>query len=113
MFGCEGTKYRNMVDRYESSTGVQVIEEAFVLQVAGLSVLVCHFPYEGDSKDPQFEDRFKDDRPVDHGQFLVHGHTHGRWRKSGRMIDVGVDAWAGQPVSFTTVADTFRQVKTD
>ena len=107
MFGCQGTKYRNVCDRYEAA-GIEVIEEALVLNVFGLSVLICHFPYAGDSRDDQIEDRYQEDRPIDVGQFLVHGHTHGKWRKNGRMIDVGVDAWAGKPVSFTEVADTFR-----
>ena len=66
-------------------------------------VLACHFPYAGDSRDG-YEDRYLEYRPKDRGGFLVHGHTHGRWRKNGRMVDVGVDAWGGRPVSFETVA---------
>lgn len=62
----------------------------------GTEVLSCHFPYEGDSGD---EDRYRDERPTDHGQWLLHGHVHEKWRQRGRMINVGVDAWGGYPVS--------------
>jgi calcineurin-like phosphoesterase family protein len=107
MFGCQGTKYRNMCARYEA-VGVDVVNATFPLNVNGVHVTVCHFPYAGDSRD-QFEDRYQDERPIDRGQFLVHGHTHGKWRKSGRMIDVGVDAWGGYPVAFETVVALFRE----
>ncbi|MGH9186526.1 MAG: metallophosphoesterase family protein [Acidimicrobiales bacterium] len=58
--------------------------------------LACHFPYRGDSND---RDRFVDSRPVDRGQWLLHGHVHERWLQRGRMINVGVDAWDYRPVS--------------
>ena len=62
---------------------------------------VCHFPYAGDSNDT---DRYAEHRPTNHGGWLLHGHSHGRWRQRGRMIDVGVDAWAGRPVSEHEIA---------
>jgi calcineurin-like phosphoesterase family protein len=65
-------------------------------------ILLSHFPYEGDSR---MEDRFTDQRPPDAGLPLLHGHVHGRWRKKGRIIDVGVDAWGGQPVDLPTLLD--------
>lgn len=66
-------------------------------------LLACHFPYRGDSHD---EDRYTAHRPADDGhRALLHGHTHGRWRRNGRMIDVGVDAWGGRPVAAEEIAD--------
>jgi len=64
-------------------------------------VLVSHFPYDGDHSD---EDRFKEHRPVDAGETLLHGHTHSPTRVSrSRMgtlqLHVGVDAWGYTPVS--------------
>jgi calcineurin-like phosphoesterase family protein len=70
----------------------------------GAPVLACHFPYEGDSLG---EERFEELRPPDLGQLLVHGHLHGQYRRKDRMIDVGVDAWAGRPVPFEEVAALF------
>lgn len=68
----------------------------------GTSVRLCHFPYEGDSGD---RDRFTAERPADDGRWLLHGHVHEKWRQRGRMINVGVDAWAGQPVPETTIIE--------
>ena len=34
----------------------------------------------------------------------LHGHVHERWRQSGRMINVGVDAWDHRPVPEDAVA---------
>ena len=58
--------------------------------------LVGHFPYRGDH--PGVPDRHAGVRPEDEGRWLLHGHLHGQYRRRGRMIDVGVDAWAGRPV---------------
>ncbi len=67
-----------------------------------ISVLICHFPYSGDS---QFEDRYTGLRPSDDGRWLIHGHTHSDVRVRGRQLHVGVDAWDYVPVSEDTVAE--------
>lgn len=59
------------------------------------SILACHFPYSGDS---QGEDRFSGMRPDDTGEWIIHGHVHDAWLQSGRMINVGIDAWGGRLV---------------
>lgn len=109
MFGCQGTKYANAVQRYLDAGFTHVMDPPLLLPLVGGEriVLVHHFPYRGDSKEGH-EDRYQSERPKDEGRQLVHGHTHGLWRKNGRMIDVGVDAWGGYPVSFGDVADLFN-----
>jgi calcineurin-like phosphoesterase family protein len=67
------------------------------------TVLVHHFPYHGDSRGDT--DRFAEHRPVDDGAWLLHGHVHDRWRQAGRQINVGVDAWGGQPVGDEALAE--------
>jgi len=62
---------------------------------------MSHFPYRGDTQD---EDRYQSARPIDKGEWLLHGHTHGLWRQSGKQIDVGVDAWGGRLVSQNMIA---------
>lgn len=68
----------------------------------GTDVVVSHFPYCGDSRE---ESRYLEHRPQDRGMWQLHGHVHGAWRQSGRMINVGVDAWAGMPVSERALCD--------
>ena len=60
------------------------------------AIQVCHFPFVGDSHE---SDRFLDHRPRPRGQWLLHGHVHDRWRQQDRMVNVGIDAWGGHPVS--------------
>src|SRR5690606_33637800 len=67
----------------------------------GHDVAACHFPYRGDWGDT---DRYVEQRPVDDGRWLLHGHVHEKWRQRGRMINVGVDAWGGRPVDEETLA---------
>ncbi|MHB1711242.1 MAG: metallophosphoesterase, partial [Acidimicrobiales bacterium] len=57
------------------------------------SVLACHFPYVDDTADVM---RFAEQRPVDAGEWIVHGHVHERWLQAGRQINVSLDAWGGR-----------------
>ena len=93
-------------ERYLAAGVGRLIHGSHTVTVAGVEVCVCHFPYRGDSHD---EDRFVDHRPTDIGLPLLHGHVHQSWRRNGRMINVGVDAWAGNLVSDTDIATLLRQ----
>ncbi len=83
-------------DRYRTVGFDEIHQGTVTVEVAGCSVSAGHFPYEGDSHD---EDRFTHWRPVDTGDWLLHGHVHTRWRVNGRQINVGVDVWDYAPVS--------------
>jgi len=87
-----------------------IVQAPTSLVVGGQNVVVDHFPYKGDSGD---QDRYVDQRPVDRGRFLLHGHVHDRWRQRGRMINVGVDAWGGRPVAEGDLAALIRDGEND
>lgn len=55
------------------------------------TVLLSHFPYEGDGVGR--EDRYSQWRLRDEGRWLLHGHVHQAWKVKGRQINVGVDHW--------------------
>lgn len=77
--------------------------------VGGHPVVVSHFPYRGDSHD---HDRYVEHRPVDHGEWVVHGHVHDAWTVQDRQVNVGVDVWDYRPVSerqLTAVLDAGSQ----
>ena len=109
MFKMEGMDYDKQCARYLAAGFVEILEpEVEVALPDGTIALSCHFPYFRDDEiSDGREGRFPEMRPVDSGQVLIHGHQHGMWRKAGRMIDVGVDAWGGYPVSAEVVAATF------
>ena len=89
------------------NAGFETIRTTHELELAGRRVLLNHFPYEGDS---HAEDRFIPWRPVDEGQWLLHGHVHTTWRHNKRMINVGVDVWDLAPVAEETIAQTIAEL---
>lgn len=102
MFRRNTQAYINAVNKYFDAGFTNVLEG--VVQFPEWTL--CHFPFRGDGE--EYDSRHLDYRPDDAGQLLLHGHTHGMWRKLGRMIDVGVDAWGGYPVSWKEIDDTFN-----
>lgn len=72
---------------------------------SGRVVTMCHYPYHGDSQE---SDRYTDRRPVDLGDWLLHGHVHGKWRQRERMINVGVDVWDYAPVPVSAVEELIK-----
>lgn len=87
--------WERAVARYLGAGFAEIWQGAVTLDVGDVSVLACHFPYEGDSHD---HDRYPEHRPQDDDEWLLHGHVHQRWRVRGRMINVGVDVWDYAPV---------------
>lgn len=102
---CNGKRSSGWLERYESLTGAAVINGNTDLVLSdGTNVQVSHFPYSGESRTTRDgKDRFVEWRPVDDGRWLLAGHVHDKWRKSGRVINVGIDAWGGAPISETTI----------
>lgn len=94
-------KWAKHVDLYEDA-GFTIMGSQETVTIDSTEVLVCHFPYSGDSHE---EDRYSGLRPDDTGQWLIHGHTHSPEKGSGRQIHVGVDAWDLRPVSETEIAE--------
>ncbi len=97
-----GRRAEGWTERYLDAGFAEVHQGQIRLPVAGTDVLACHFPYRGDSHD---QDRYTEHRPVDRGQWLLHGHVHERWRQWGRMINVGVDVWGYRPVSERAITE--------
>ncbi len=87
--------------RYLEAGFAEVAHGSTTVTIGDRSVLVCHFPYRGDSHD---HDRFLEHRPIDKGAWLLHGHVHERWVQHGRMINVGVDATEFRPISERAIA---------
>lgn len=91
--------------------GATIASEAIVAVTPNRQgVLIDHFPYQGDSQD---RDRHASHRPRDEGAWLIHGHVHEAWRQRGRQINVGVDAWAGTPVSIDQIIEMIAAGEND
>ncbi len=96
-----GRRSEGWTERYLDAGFAEVVHGSAKVAINDRTVLVCHFPYRGDSHD---HDRFIEHRPTDKGSWLLHGHVHERWAQRGRMINVGVDATGFRPISDTEVA---------
>lgn len=90
------------IERYLDAGFDEIWQGQVTLELGGVEVVACHFPYRGDSHD---HDRYLAHRPVDEGAWLVHGHVHERWQVCDRMINVGVDVWDFKPVAEHVIAD--------
>ena len=89
-------------DRYLAAGFDEIWQGTADLRIGDAAVVVCHFPYRGDSHD---NDRFVAHRPTDRGAWLLHGHVHQSWKVRDRMINVGVDAWDYAPVAEDKIAE--------
>lgn len=91
------------------------------LKIAGEYVRICHHPY----RKPllkclfpwQHKEKDRNKRPIDTGNFLIHGHIHsgghrdGAWKVFKKMINVGCDVWNYYPVSINEIADVITKEK--
>jgi calcineurin-like phosphoesterase family protein len=94
--------------------GFTIIDAPHTLRLGTHEVLLHHFPYPGagdamTSETKGYKDKFAANRPTDHGQWLIHGHVHDRWRQRGRMINVGIDAWGGRLVTDEDIVHLISQ----
>jgi calcineurin-like phosphoesterase family protein len=96
-----GRRADGWTERYLDAGFDELHQGELEYRVGNTEVLLCHFPYRGDSHD---HDRYLEHRPVDRGSWLLHGHVHERWAQRGRMINVGVDATGFRPISEHEVA---------
>ncbi|MBO0747216.1 MAG: hypothetical protein J2O47_02630 [Acidimicrobiaceae bacterium] len=103
--------FERWVAEYLEAGFERIVQPPTMADLGETTVLVHHFPYEGDSRGDV--ERFAEHRPTDEGAWLLHGHVHDRWRQSGRQINVGVDAWGGRLVSDEELADLIAAGPTD
>lgn len=95
-------KFEKARQQYLDAGFAEIVDNPDPIMVAGERVLLSHFPYRG-SGDHGSVERYPEWRPTDHGNWLLHGHVHEKWRIRGRQINVGVDAWGAHLLSLEQV----------
>lgn len=85
--------------------GFEQVYEMLMIIIADRPVLLSHLPYRNPN-DP--DQRYFDERPLDDGGWLIHGHTHNPCKVNGKMIHVGVDAHDYFPVRLEAIEETIR-----
>lgn len=74
----------------------------------GPRVLLSHMPYRNQEPGGHGE-KHAEWRPIDKGEWLLHGHIHQLWQVKGRMINVGVDVWNYAPVSLDSIRELIKK----
>lgn len=83
------------------NSGFDFVCEKLIMKIDGKEVLVSHYPYKFPAWKSWFHKnvlrrktpRYMDRRPVDRGNWIIHGHTHSTERVNKKMINVGCMAW--------------------
>ena len=88
------------VTEFATRGGFASVSTVAKISVEGRSLLMSHYPYDGDHTEEERYDQF---RLRDLGTTLLHGHTHSDQRVSHSsngtlQIHVGLDAWGLKPV---------------
>lgn len=88
------------VTEFATRGGFASVSTVAKISVEGRSLLMSHYPYDGDHTEEERYDQF---RLRDLGTTLLHGHTHSDQRVSRSsngtlQIHVGLDAWGLKPV---------------
>lgn len=89
LFG--GEKHRVKWDERYRTVFDTIYDIAYV-ELGEIMVKLNHFPYTGESG-LRVDDRHPEQRPVDDGMILLHGHVHSSATSIGpRQVHVGIDA---------------------
>lgn len=94
-------KLERMKEFYLTS-GFDSVKFSDSIELAGQTVLLSHLPYD---EDYLGRSKYDDYRPINEGQWLLHGHVHDKWKNRGRMINVGADVWGYKPASLLEIEE--------
>lgn len=113
--------------------GFALVVDEMVMTIAGEKVHFSHYPFRmnewlfkwvkikaavskalrwcGIPTKPIFFEKYHDRRPIDKGQFLIHGHCHSKHKINGRAIHIGVDARKFRPVNIQEISNEIAEIK--
>lgn len=119
--------------RIMMNAGFEICVDEMIMTIAGEKVTISHYPFRmkpwlsrwvktkalvkkglrwlGIETTPIYFEKYHHKRPVDKGQFLIHGHTHSKHKINGRAIHVGIDAWDYKPVNIQEISNMIAKVK--
>jgi calcineurin-like phosphoesterase family protein len=85
-------KKRSKYIRKFAEAGVSAYSDAIYHELKnGELVILSHLPYKNEAG-MKYDNRYNDLKCEDTGNYMLHGHLHGKYKKFKNMIDVGWDA---------------------
>lgn len=102
-------------DGQYNKLGFAVFQE-LKLKLCGKMFRLSHYPYALPWYKRLFayksELRFMDKRPPRvPGEYLMHGHSHVKYKKADNRLHIGVDAWNYRPVSLSEIESLIHSDK--
>lgn len=85
-----------------AAIGFQLVMDECVIDIAGQTIRVKHYPYE----DKRYPERCP--RRNKH-EMLIHGHTHSPNKINRKQIHIGVDAWDYFPAMYEEVEELVKK----
>jgi calcineurin-like phosphoesterase family protein len=95
--------------------GFTTIQERMVRDLPFGRSFICHMPLRNITV--EHDQRYIALRPEEAEldeqgcKYLLHGHVHEKWKRRGRMINVGVDQWNFTPVSVEELGQYIRKTE--
>jgi calcineurin-like phosphoesterase family protein len=118
----------DQIARKMMNVGFEICVEEMTMVISGQRVLISHYPFAipkwkfnlklwwGKVKKAigmkhWYPEKHHTKRPVNRGQFLIHGHSHSTEKVNGRQIHVGVDAWDCKPVNVQEISNMIKEIE--
>lgn len=89
--------------KFYESHGWEVGDLIEEITFEGVKFILSHMPYD------TVDARYVNFLPKNNGEWLLCGHIHEKWLMKDKMINVGVDAWNGKPVSIEEILKLTQQ----
>lgn len=90
--------------------GFKEVFDRLEMEIAGTTVLFCHYPYAPDVEPTEYKLKYMNLRPKYEGKWLCHGHVHNRWKFARpKMINVSCEAVDYTPISFEQIAEIIKE----
>jgi calcineurin-like phosphoesterase family protein len=79
--------------------------KSLTINIQNDEVLINHYPYRPIDRPEMTR------RPLDEGNFLIHGHSHNKVKVKNKMINVCCDSWDYFPVSSEEISEIITAIK--
>lgn len=99
---CFKPKSRDKYIEFYKDAGFFKVYDSVRVALNGRYVTVNHFPYRIEGAEQT--QRYYEHRPINQGDWLIHGHIHQNGFVKDKQINVSVEVWDYKPVSQRTIA---------
>jgi calcineurin-like phosphoesterase family protein len=82
--------------------GFDEVHDRLELELDGYKLYLSHIPLKDDDSGRKYRPEFRQ-KPPPYYDYWLCGHVHEKWRRRGKVINVGVDQWGFTPRSLEEI----------